>query len=50
MTRLFFLLTLGFFLASCATRDAVPDSFMVGQGVGAGDGTYLYLQWAIPQP
>lgn len=37
-------------LASCVST-ATPDSVMVGQGIGDKvDGTFLYLNWAIPQP
>ena len=36
---------------SCRSRDIVPDAIMVGQGVGEkADGTFVYVNWAIPQP
>jgi hypothetical protein len=38
------------FLHSCASL-VTPDGVMIGQGVGdKADGTFVYVNWAIPQP
>lgn len=46
-----FLVSAVFSLAvTCQPRDVVPDSVMVGQGIGDTDGTFLYVNFLIPQP